>query len=195
MNNQSSSLITERNRITLASLELAKDKLFLKLPEEKRLELIRQVLEIGDRAAEELKSEYHITDPRKIAVKMGLRVFGEEKGEVKRSQYRREKKEIAVSRRFHERLLDEVESSELSENLLKFIVAHELFHHLEEEKLGKIYKRFPFKLWSIGPFVREKFIKGLSEVAAQAFTASLLELEISPRVFDYLTYILYTFKT
>jgi hypothetical protein len=88
--------------------------------------------------------------------------------------------------------LREVKSSQLSENLLKFIVAHELFHHLEVNRLGEIYKRFKFRVWELGPYVKEDYIKGLSEVAAQAFTHSLLKLEISPQNFDYLTYILYT---
>jgi len=34
----------------------------------------------------------------------------------------------------------------------------------------------------------------LSDVAARAFTQSLLGLEISPQVFDYLTYIVYNLR-
>jgi hypothetical protein len=38
----------------------------------------------------------------------------------------------------------------------------------------------------LGPFTIERTIKGLSDVAAQAFTQTLLGLEVSPQVFDYL---------
>jgi len=187
--------ISERNRIALAYLELAKDKVFKKMSEEEQLGLIKEVLVIGDDTARQIVEEYGIRDPRKIAVKLGIRVFGEEKAGQPRSEYRREKKEIVVSRRFHEKLLREVESAELSEHLLKFFVAHELFHYLEWERIGEVYRRYKFKSWRLGPYIRESFIKGLSEVAAQAFTQTLLGLEISPQVFDYLTYILYTKKS
>ncbi len=105
---------------------------------------------------------------------------------------RKRKKEIIVYRKFHEKLLREVHSAELSENLIKLVVAHELFHHLECSQLGEIYKNFRFKSWQFGPWVRHRFIKELSDVAAQAFTESLLGIEISPETFAYLTYILYT---
>ena len=184
--------LEERNRIALAYLELTRDKVFRNLPEEEKLKLVGDILKIGDETARIVAAEYASRDPRKIAIKMGLRVFGEEKEGLKSSEYRRDKKEIAISRKFHERLLQEVENRELSEHLLQFVVAHELFHHLEAEQLGEIYKRYKFKTWKIGPYSKETFIRGISDVAAQAFTQSLLGLEISPQVFDYLTYILYT---
>lgn len=186
--------LSERNRITLAYLELAKDKMFKQLTDKERLDLIHQVLAIGDDAAHWAEHEYRTNDPRKIAVKMGLRVFGESRSALKRSEYRKKKREIAISKKFHEKLIRLVDSSELSEHLLKFMVANELFHHLEEEKLGEIYKRYRFKSWKFGSYVRHKFIKGISDVAAQAFTQTLLKLEISPKIFDYLTYILFTHK-
>lgn len=189
------SAIVERNRIALAYLELARDKIFQKLAEEEKNKLVKEVLAIGDEAAGWVSTEYGTDDPRKIAVKMGLRIFGEEKKSLRRSEYRREKKEIAISRKFHEKLLREVQSKELLERLLKLVVAHELFHHLEAERIGEVYRRYKFKVWKFGPFMREKYIKGLSDVAAQAFTQTLLGLEISPQVFDYLTYILYTLKS
>lgn len=184
--------IGERNRIALAFMELAKDKTFQKLEEEQKLKLVKEVLAIGDEVAGWIINEHNTNDPRKIAAKLGVKIFGEDRGKTKRSEYRKEKQEIVVYRDFHEKLLREVRSSELSEHLLKFVVAHELFHHLEMNRLGEIYKRYKFEGWKLGPYVREDYIKGLSNVAAQAFTHSLLGLEISPQVFDYLTYVLYT---
>ncbi len=178
--------ISDRNRLALAYLELAKDNIFQKLPEEEKNKLIREVLAIGDEAASWVTAEYGTDDPRKIAVKMGLKIFGEEKKNLDRSEYRREKKEIVISRKFHEKLLREVQSKELSERLLKLVVAHELFHHLEAERIGEVYKRYKFKTFQLGPVVIEKEVKGLSDVAAQAFTHTLLKLEVSPQVFDYL---------
>ncbi|NQT30134.1 MAG: hypothetical protein HQ596_06155 [Candidatus Saganbacteria bacterium] len=187
--------IYERNRIALAYMELAKDKTFQKLEEDYKLDLVKEVLAIGDEVASWVVAEYGTNDPRKIAAQLGVKVFGEDSTDKKKktpSEYRKEKKEIVVYRDFHEKLLREVRSTELSENLLKFVVAHELFHHLEINRIGEVYKRYKFLAWRLGPYAKEKNIRGLSDVAAQAFTLSLLELDISPQVFDYLTYILYT---
>lgn len=184
--------IGERNRIALAYIELAKDKTFQKLSEEEKTNLVKEVITIGDEIATWVVAEYDTSDPRKIAAKLGVRIFGEDYGKEKYSEYRDETKEIVVYRNFHERLLREVKSKELSEHLLKLIVAHQLFRHLELNRIGEIYKRFKFKGWKVGPYVKENYIKGISEVAAQAFTHSLLGIEISPQNFDYLTYILYT---
>jgi hypothetical protein len=178
--------ITERNQLALAHLMLANDRVFTRLPEEDKLAVLKEVRQAGAEAADWVRKEYGTDDPRKIAVKMGLRVFGEEHKKLKRSEYRREKKEIVISRKFHEKLLREIESAELSDRLLKLVVAHELFHHLEAERLGEISRRYRFKVWGLGPLRIERRIKGLSDVAAQAFTERLLGLETSPQVFDYL---------
>jgi hypothetical protein len=178
--------ISERNRVALAYLELASDKVFQKLSEEDKVRIIKEAQAIGVEAAGWVRTEYSTDDPRKIAVKMGLRVFGEDKQSGGTSEYRRETKEIVISRKFHEKLLREVQSAELSERLLKLVVAQQLFHHIEAERIGEVYKRFKFPVWRLGSYVREKTISGLSDVAAQAFTQTLLGLDISPQVFDYL---------
>jgi len=187
--------ISERNRVTLAYLVLARDKVFQQLAEDEKVRLIKEVQAIGDEAAGWVAQEYASDDPRKIAVKMGLRVFGEDRDAGGTSEYRREKKEIVISRKFHEKLLREVQSTELSERLLKLVVAQQLFHHIEAERIVEVYKRFKFKAFQLGPFIREKVIKGLSDVAAQAFTQTLLKLDVSPQVFDYLVMTSYSGKS
>ena len=180
--------LKERNRIALATLELAKDKIFHSIPVEERLRLIEEVLSIGDEVAKWVAAEYKTSDPRKIAEALGVKVFGADYGELKKSEYRPKKKEIIIFRDALSRLIKGVTVPHLSERILRFLVAHELFHHLEEVKIGLVYKRFKFP----GRFGMKTYIKGLSEVAAQAFTQTLLGLEFSPQVFDYLTYIFFT---
>lgn len=187
-------VIGERNRIALGYMELARDQTFQRLNQEQKLKLVKEVLAIGDEVASWIKAEHGINDPRKIAAKLGVKIFGADRGQEKGSEYRKEKQEIVVYRDFHEKLMREVKSTELSEHLLKFVVAHALFHHLEMNRVGEVYKRYSFETWRMGPFVIKKSIKGLSDVAARAFTQSLLGLEISPQIFDYLTYIVYNLR-
>lgn len=183
---KNSKAIVFRNRLMLAHLALAKDKIFQKLPEAEKNNIIKQVIKIGDEAAVWVAGEYGTSDPRKIAARMGLKIFGEEKKNIKASEYRRKEREIVISRKFHAKLLREIESRELSDRLLKIVVAQKLFHHLEHERLGEVYKRYKFIAWKIGPFVKEKMVKALSEAAAGAFTQTLLKLEVTPQAFDYL---------
>jgi hypothetical protein len=184
----------ERNRLALAYLELAKDKTFQHLSEEEKLSLIKEVIAVGDEVARVIMAEHGTNDPRKIATRLGVRVVGEDCGKARGSEYHKERKEIIVYRDYHEKLLREIRSTELADHLLKFVVAHQLFHHLEVNRVGEVYKRYKFPVFKIGPYVREKQIKRLSNVAAQAFTQSLIGLEISPQIFDYLAYVLFTAK-
>ena len=180
--------IKERNRISLAALELMRDKNFHKISPDERLNLIAECLKIGEEVADWIVAEFGETDPRKIAEKLGAKIFGVESGERKKSEYRKKEKEIIIFRDTLKRLTSEITVPDLSERILRFLVAHELFHHIENVKIGPVYKRFKFP----GKFGFSFYIKGLSEVAAQAFTQKLLSIEFSPQVFDYLTYILFT---
>jgi hypothetical protein len=177
-------VIGERNRLALAYLELAGDKIFQKQSADKKMELVRQALAIGDEMAEQILREHKTSDPRRIASNLGVKVLGGEKG--KGAEYQKNKKEITVYRNFHERLLREVKSAQLSEHLIKSLVAHELFHFLEHTQIGEVYRKFKFESWRIGFYARESYIKGLSDVAAQAFTQTLLGLQLSPQVFNYM---------
>ena len=84
--------ISERNRVALAYLELARDKVFQKLSEEDKVKIIKEAQAIGVEAAGWVATEYGMDDPRKIAVKMGLRVFGEDKQSGGTSEYRRNRR-------------------------------------------------------------------------------------------------------
>ena len=72
--------ISERNRVALAFMELAGDVIFQKLPEEKKLELVHEVLSIGDEVASWVIAENGTSDPRKIAARLGGRIFGADEG-------------------------------------------------------------------------------------------------------------------
>lgn len=180
--------IKDRNRLALAALELARDKNFSRLKDEEKLNLAQEAIKIGEEAAEWTISEYGSRDPRAIAEKLGIKVYGAERGEARCTEYKKEEKEIVIFRDALDHMSKQVTLPDIQERILRIFIAHELFHHLEEHKFGLIYKRFEFK----GPFFTRWYIKGVSEIAAQSFVQKLLEIEIMPQVFDYLIYILFT---
>jgi len=188
--------VENRNRIALAYLTLARDKKFFKLPEEKRIELIQSALSFGDSVALGIENEFSSTDSRSIAQMMGLKIIGEDGGKngtlLKRSEYRPKTKEIIVFRDSLGQLMREVAAEDLSDRIMKLLIAHEIFHHLEHTRHGATSNRFKVNLWHMGPISYTVKISNVSEVAAHAFAEKLLDIKLTPEVFDYLTYIFYS---
>lgn len=72
------------------------------------------------------------------------------------------------------------------EMLINTLLAHELFHVVEERHVKEIYTRTEtVELWK-RPFSNRSAISCLSEIAAMAFAARLLNLEFSPYILDVL---------
>jgi len=106
---------------------------------------------------------------------------------IRWSEYRSKNKEIFIYRDSLNILLRKGEgSSFVFDQPIKLLIAHELFHHLEEEQLGFVYDRFKARV-KIGPFKFQKRFKFLSEVAAHAFVETLLGLDCSPVLFESLS--------
>lgn len=72
------------------------------------------------------------------------------------------------------------------ERLFEILLAHELFHTVEERHEQEIYTRTEkVELWR-KPFSNKSSIACLSEIAAMAFAAQLLGLTVSPYMLDVL---------
>lgn len=67
------------------------------------------------------------------------------------------------------------------ENML---LAHEMYHFLEETKENVYSKTEKIILWSIGPFKYRSGLIALSEIAAMSFAKELLNISYNPYVFD-----------
>ena len=188
--------LDNRNRVVMSYLSLSRDRRFLKLTEAQRVDLIGQVLDFGDSIAGEIRGEFGTNDPRVIVEDLGLKVVGEDKGIrgnlLKRSEYRPGRKEIIIYRDSLNQLMNEVSAEDLSDRLIKLLIAHELFHHLEHVRLGSLQKKFRMLKWKFGPISFHVQIRLVSEVAAHAFAETLLDIKQSPMVFDYLTYMFYS---
>ena len=187
--------IGQRNRIAFAFMELARDNNFRSLPAAGKLEVIERAQSIGDATAVAIKERYNLTDPRRIAEQLGLKVYGESRGvggkKILRSAYNPERNEIVIFRDTLEGLLAAVGSKDLQDHLLRFLVGFELFHYLERVEVGNVAEKLALPPRQIGFLKLSRTIPKLSDVAARAFTQTLLGLDFSPLVFDYLVYALY----
>lgn len=87
-----------------------------------------------------------------------------------------------------ETLIRESGSEEVLGNvdICEMLLAHELFHALQERNPDLYVNRKLVRLWKIGPFERYSALLSLEEVAAMAFAQELLGLSCIPYVYDVL---------
>lgn len=71
-------------------------------------------------------------------------------------------------------------------DICDMLLAHELFHVLQEKHPELYVHRKLIRLWKIGPFIRESKLLSLEEVAAMAFAQRLLNMRHNPYLYDVL---------
>jgi hypothetical protein len=78
-------------------------------------------------------------------------------------------------------------SDVFSAPLQRMLLAHELYHHLENTSLGSASRRYPLerKIWGLLTLPRR--VSALDEIAAHSFVQELCDLAMAPAVLDLLT--------
>ncbi len=175
---------------------LEEDPVYRKIPDQLRGEAVARAAGLGREAARGLPDRFGTRDPEAIARQLGVsiisstdpHVFGKV---VRTSTYTHRSRTITIYRGAVEEM-DRILADGLSRGLgLSSVgpvyVAHELFHHLEEESLGRAADRMQVTTFKLGPLVHRSGIAQMSEIGADAFSQALLELRFAPRLLDYLT--------
>ena len=67
-------------------------------------------------------------------------------------------------------------------------LAHELYHHLEAQKLVLGTAQFRIQTHRLGPLRLTTGLPSLSEIAADRFSAVLLDLKVPPKEFEFITF-------
>ena len=171
----------------------AREPLERKFTLEQKKEYINKASECGINWAKKIKEKYGTNAPFQIAEKMGMKVMMPKTpiggGQVLFAQFV-EPNEITIFTDCVEKgdKLYEQSNCEVlkAEKLLDILLAHELFHAIEELYASSIYTRTEkIELWK-KPFSNQSSIICLSEIAAMAFAKELLQLPCSPYVLDVL---------
>lgn len=71
-------------------------------------------------------------------------------------------------------------------DICDMLLAHELFHALQDRYPDLYVHRKLVRLWKIGPFIRDSKLLSLEEVAAMAFAQRLLNMRNMPYLYDVL---------
>ena len=171
----------------------AREPLERKFTEEQKSEYIRKANACGHEWAERIAGKYGTRSQRPLAEKMGMQVktlkVPTGGGIVLFAQYV-QPDEITIFTDCVEKAaaLEEKCGCALlkREKLTDILLAHELFHAVEEQYEKEIYTRTEkVELWR-KPFSNRSGIVCLSEIAAMAFAAELLKLQVSPYMLDVL---------
>lgn len=77
------------------------------------------------------------------------------------------------------------------ENTVKdILLAHEVFHFIEEENSELFTRTEKIRLWKLGPLKNDSGIVALGEIAGMAFAKEFLKLDFSPYILDiFLVYV------
>lgn len=156
-----------------------------KFDEEQKKEYTRKANACGREWAERIAGQYGTRSPRLLSEKMGMEVktmkvpLG---GELVLFAQFVQPNEITV---FTD-CIDKAPAFFERERLMDILLAHELFHAVEEEYSKEIYTRTEkVELWR-KPFSNRSGIACLSEIAAMAFAGQLVGLDVSPYMLDVL---------
>ena len=165
-----------------------------KFNDEQRIQWTKEAIDCGIEYAQRIAKKYGSKNPVMIAEKMGMDVsypdvpektdrvlFGEFKEPNKIMIYMDAVNKASKSLR--EPDVKEVLGSHL--NVKNLLLAHELFHHVEDEYRKEIYTRTKkVRLWNIGPLHNDSEVYTLGEIAGMAFAQELCGLPYSPFVMD-----------
>lgn len=171
----------------------AREPLEGRFTEMQKEDYIKKANACGREWADKMIARYQTRNPNQLAVCMGQQVRKTTTptggGVVLFAQYV-QPNEITIFTDCMTRASKMSEECDLSllqkEKLTDILLAHELFHVVEEQHAQEIYTRTEkVELWK-KPFSNRSAIVCLSEIAAMSFAKTLLELTVSPYMLDVL---------
>ncbi|WP_409271807.1 hypothetical protein V1499_19490 [Neobacillus sp. SCS-31] len=172
----------------------SRDPLNRKVADHEKQELIEKAIECGKQKAVQVRQNYPVHSVKEIAARMNTKVrledsYGTE-NYIMFACYNSPdsitlfKDNIEhVNKLIHEHQLRSVLNDVDVEELL---IAHELFHFIEEHDADIFTNNTKLTLWKLGKFHYKSRLSALSEIAAMQFAKDLLELDFNPFVFDVL---------
>lgn len=165
-----------------------------KFNDEQRQELILKANACGVEYAKKYKSEYGDINPEELADKMGINVHYPEMPQnterVLFAEYKAPNNVyiyIDAIKKAND-TLNELESKNVlgqDVDIKSILLAHELFHFVEEKNAKEIFTRTEkVELWAPKPLRNRSGIDVLGEIAAMAFARELTGFPYSPYVMD-----------
>lgn len=173
---------------------ISRDPLNKKINPDITEELIQRSIQCGKGQAQNLLSKYPNHSVKEIAQKMNLEIrmkdsYGTD-NYIMFACYNSPnsitlfKNNIELEKDFliQEDLFQKLEDV----NIEDLLIAHEMFHYLEENDQSIYTRTTKIELWRIGKFIYKSKLIALGEMAAMSFAKEILSLGYNPFVFDVL---------
>lgn len=170
----------------------SRDPLNGKVKEEQRVTMIENANTCGIEQGRKLRAQYGNSSIKEIANHLGLNIKYEDsdgtdsyitfakfnypnnitifEGNIKKANAFIEENQL-------EELLGEVDISEM-------LLAHEIFHYIEEQEPTIYTRTEKIQLWKLGPLRNQSTLMAIGEIAAMAFAKELMQITYSPYVYD-----------
>ncbi|MFJ5717575.1 hypothetical protein [Neobacillus sp. NPDC093127] len=172
----------------------SRDPLNRKVTDPVKQELIEKAIECGNHQAVQLRQTYPVHSVKEIAARMNAKINYKDSYSIENyimfavfnspNSITLFKDNIELVNKFIQEhqlglMLNHVDVEEL-------LIAHELFHFIEEHNADIFTKNTKIPLWNIGKFQYKSRLVALSEIAAMQFAKDLLALDFNPFVLDVL---------
>ena len=177
-----------------------RDPLNGKFSTDEKLEYIEQANLCGKEYGKKTREQNKELNIYEIAEKLGIEVDYPQRpnggGHIIFAQFV-EPNKVTIFKDSVDKAIDMIDKEELNElflnvNIEEILLAHEIFHYIEEQNENNIYtRREKIRLWKFGPLKNDSNLVALGEIAGMAFAKELLQLEYSPYILDIFLVYLY----
>lgn len=172
----------------------SRDPLKKKVNDKLKEEMIKKANECGKKFAINLKNKYSNLSVQEIAKEMDLEIIEEEANTahdyVMFACYNSPNKITLFKNNtiLFKKFVSEYEIGEKLSyvDIKSVLIAHEMFHYIEEIEKDIYTKTAKIVLWKIGGYEYKSKLVALGEIAAMAFAKEILLLSYNPYVFDVL---------
>ncbi|WP_024296255.1 hypothetical protein [Lacrimispora indolis] len=174
----------EYSRVEKSGLQMFERFEYTKsLPEQEKIEIIREAVRFGEKRADELKAEFRSAVPSQILNMQGILILEENDKDntrpnfVKFAEFHVKQKKVLLNSQ-----VLRIISRQMERDLVKeIILCHEMYHYFEMFRWGRTGDSFKrkVKLFQMIPVTRR--ILPAEEIAANAFTKAYLKLEFEPQ--------------
>lgn len=185
--------LLQLSQADFAHYHISLDPIRGKIPEEEKEEIIQGSIRCGQNEAIKLRARFGDLEVAEIASNLGIIVehqakqsaldfiyFGLFEAPNKISIYDENIEKAII-------FLDELNINHFQEDFKDIVLAHEIFHYLDEHDQTLYTNTRKIKLWSLGKlYTHTSKLICAGEIGAMSFSRSLLDLEFEPSILDYI---------
>lgn len=176
---------------------LKEDVYYRKIPKDKIGYYIMESKKMGQEAAESILNNFPNNSIAEICKEKGVKILvGSEEHDFEivklRGKYDSYEKSIELYdlsiKKFEKAILNARVGLKLDyEQIMDILLAHELYHYLEDEELGSTYDALEKVNIFKGRIIKKEYpIIKTSDIAAHIFCKELLSISYHPKVLDYI---------